>query len=69
MRGLRHDSSLFVVMTESDIPVYIERSKISEFPLGHSWGPDQYKLRQDWVSDGSRSSIVRKLEPLSVRAR
>ena len=54
--------------TGLDIPAYIERSKIGEFPLGYAWGTEQYELGHDWITDGSRSAIVRKLEPLSVRA-
>jgi hypothetical protein len=39
MRWLRlQDSSLSIVVTGSDIPAYIERSKIGEFPLGYAWG-------------------------------
>ncbi len=54
--------------TGLDVPAYIERSKIGEVPLGYVWGNEQYSFGHGWVADGSRSAIVLKLEPLSVRA-
>lgn len=56
------------MITGSDIPAYIERSGIGGLPLGYAWGRDQYSFGHGWITDGSRSATVRKLEPLSVRA-